>query len=56
MKNYARIISTIVGLLSLWVSLGAAVPAGYYYAADGKNGAELKTALHEIASSLHTLT
>lgn len=56
MKNYARIISTIVGLLPLWFSLGAAVPAGYYYAADGKNGAELKTALHEIVSSLHTLS
>lgn len=56
MKNCLRIILAIVGIVSFWLQIGAAVPAGYYYAADGKSGAALKTALHEIVSSMHTLS
>ena len=55
MKNCARIIFGILGVSFLGFRLDATVPAGYYYAADGKNGAELKTALYEIISSMHTL-
>lgn len=50
MKNCARIIFGILGVSFLGFRLDATVPAGYYYAADGKNGAELKTALYEINS------
>ncbi len=46
----------LIGIVSFGFHLSAAIPAGYYYAADGKSGAELKTALHEIVSSLHTLS
>ena len=55
MKNCARIIFGILGVSFLGFRLDATVPAGYYYAADGKHGAELKTALYEIISSMHTL-
>ena len=55
MKNCARIIFGVLGISFLGFRLDATVPAGYYYAADGKHGAELKTALYEIISSMHTL-
>ena len=55
MKNCARIIFGVLGISFLGFRLDATVPAGYYYAADGKHGAELKTALCEIISSMHTL-
>ena len=44
-----------MAIFSLGPYLWAEVPAGYYYAADGKSGAELKTALHQIVSAMHTL-
>ena len=50
MKNCARIIFGVLGISFLGFRLDATVPAGYYYAADGKHGAELKTALYEIIS------
>ena len=56
MKNCLRIVLAIAGIALFWLQAGAAIPAGYYYAADGKSGAALKTALHEIVSSMHTLS
>ena len=38
-------------LLALVTHMSAVVPAGYYYLADGKKQAELKTALNDIVSS-----
>ena len=57
MKNHksTHIVLTVIAIVTLGFRLGATVPAGYYYAADGKSGAELKTALHQIVSSMHTL-
>ena len=57
MKSHksVHIVLTVIAIVTLGFRLGAAVPAGYYYAADGKSGAELKTALHQIVSSMHTL-
>lgn len=54
-NKYIQIVLTVTGFVALGFHLGAAVPAGYYYAADGKSGAELKTALHQIVSAMHTL-
>ena len=57
MKNrkVIQIILVAMAIFSLGSYLRAEVPAGYYYAADGKSGAELKTALHQIVSAMHTL-
>lgn len=57
MKNnkFLPIVLTVMVIVSLGFRLGATIPAGYYYAADGKSGAELKTALHQIVSAMHTL-
>lgn len=57
MKNrkFIQIILVAMAIFSLGSYLRAEVPAGYYYAADGKSGAELKTALHQIVSAMHTL-
>ena len=41
----------IILLAALAIQMNAAVPAGYYYLADGKKQAELKTALNDIVSS-----
>lgn len=54
-KKYIQIVLTAIGIASFGFYLRAAVPAGYYYAADGKSGADLKTALHRIVSVAHTL-
>ena len=41
----------IILLAALAIQMNAVVPAGYYYLADGKKQAELKTALNDIVSS-----
>ena len=54
-RKFIQIILVAMAIFSLGSYLRAEVPAGYYYAADGKSGAELKTALHQIVSAMHTL-
>lgn len=54
-NKYFHIVLTVMAIATFGFSLRAAVPAGYYYAADGKSGADLKTALHQIVSVAHTL-
>lgn len=54
MKKYSLL---CLGLLSsIGMQLFAEIPAGYYYRADGKNRAELKTALYEITRRAVTLS
>lgn len=54
MNNLHRVYFTIIGIFLSIVSLLAQIPAGYYNSAEGKNEAQLKTALCQIISS-HTV-
>ena len=45
MKNCARIIFGVLGISFLGFRLDATVPAGYYYAADGKHGVRVENCI-----------
>ena len=48
MKHRTLVLFLLLGIVT---HISAVVPAGYYYLADGKKQAELKTALNDIVSS-----
>ena len=54
-KNYQILISVFGGILYSATAMSA-IPAGYYYSAEGKQKADLKTALHQIISQAHMLS
>ena len=57
MKNYSLRRNTLLLMLAVaWGSLGAQIPSGYYNAAMGKTGDELKTALHNIIKGHHVVS